>query len=132
MAQQGSGLGKGPDGPMQDQTSYNARSGAAKKTQKEFGIHPGMTDQQKAMAGVSPSNPGSGPVADDQNPLGNLSAVVSGEDNTPVKASWDMKDANGKGVDNGIGGKVLGEAILSGAAKIPSGESYSTGGPGKP
>lgn len=126
MAQQGSGLGKGPDPDMKDQTSFNARNGAAKKTQKAFDVHPGMTDNQRAQVGVSPANPGTGPDASSPNPLAN--APSKG----PVKASWDMKDANGKGVDSNIGGKVLGEAILSGAAKIPAGESYATGGPGKP
>ena len=69
MAVQGSGLGKGPDPAMKDQTSYNARSGAAKKPQTDFPVHPGMTDQQKAMAGVSPASPGSGPDASGPSPL---------------------------------------------------------------
>lgn len=125
MAQQGSGLGKGPDPAMKDQTSYNARSGAAKRTQTSFGVHPGMTDNQRAQAGISPANPGSGPDASSPNPTAN------GPTRGPVKASWDMKDANGKGVDNNIGGKVLGEAILSGAAKLPASESYSTGRPSR-
>lgn len=128
MAQQGSGLGKGPDPDMKDQTSYNARNGAAKKVQTNFAVHPGMTDNQRAQAGISPSDPGTGPDASSPNPLANA-PTKGGEDGTPLKASWDMKDANGKGVDNSIGGKVLGEAILSGAGKLPSGESYSTSNP---
>lgn len=128
MANQGSGLGKGPDGDvMQDQTSFNARNGAAKKPQTSFEIHPGMTDNQRAMAGVSPTDPGSGPDAVASNPLSGV--PVRGEDSPPPKASWDMKGADGKGLDNSIGGRVLGEAILSGAAKLPTDESYSTGGP---
>lgn len=116
MAQQGSGLGKGPDGDsMQDQTSYNARSGAAKHVQTSFPIHPGMTDQQKALAGAYPANPGSGPDAAPPSPTG---SPVS--ESKPLAASWGMKDANGKGVDSNLGGRVLGEAILSGSAHLPS------------
>lgn len=131
MANQSAGLGKGPDPAMQDQTSTNiARSGAAKKPQTNFPVHGGMTDQQRAMAGVSPANAGSGPVADGPNPM---ESTVVGKRIEPVtKTSWDMKDAYGKGLDTSIGGKVLGEAILSGSAKLPASESYSTGGPGKP
>lgn len=131
MANQGSGLGKGLGGIMKDPTSFNARDGAAKKPQTSFDVHPGMTDNQRKQAGISPDNPGTGPDASSPNPLANA-PQSGGEDGTPLKASWDMKDANGKGVDNAIGGKVLGEAILSGASKLPASESYSTGGPGKP
>lgn len=131
MANQGSGLGKGPDGDvMQDQTGFNARNGAAKKPQTSFPVHPGMTDNQRAMAGVSPGNPGDGPVADGPKAYDLLSGSERGKVvQSDVKASWDMKGADGKGLDSGIGGKVLGEAILSGAAKLPSDESYSTGNP---
>lgn len=125
MAQQGSGLGKGPDeGAFSDQTTYNARNGAEKRTQKSFEIHPGMTDNQRAMVGLSPADPGTGPDASSPNPLAN-----SPRSSGPVPASWDMKDANGKGPDHSIGGKVLGEAILSGSAKLPESESYSDAGP---
>lgn len=131
MANQGSGLGKGPDGDvMKDQTSFNARNGAAKKPQTSFPVHPGMTDQQRALAGVSPSNPGDGPVADGPKAFDPLSAAERGKSVQEVtKASWDMKGADGKGLDNNIGGKVLGEAILSGSAKLPTDESYSTASP---
>lgn len=118
MAQQGSGLGKGPDGDQSDeddQVNYNARSGAAKHVQTNFPIHPGMTDQQRAMAGTSPANPGTGPDASSPNPMGNPIA-----ERKPLAASWGMKDANGKGVDSNLGGRVLGEAILSGSAHLPS------------
>lgn len=133
MANQGSGLGKDADGDsfttdtMKDQTSFNARNGAAKKPQTSFDIHPGMTDQQRAMAGVSPDNPGDGPDAVSSNPLAGI--PIRGEDSPPPKASWDMKGADGKGLDYSIGGKVLGEAILSGSASLPSDENYSSGGP---
>lgn len=136
MANQGSGLGKGPDGDtFKDQSSFNARDGAAKKPQTSFSIHPGMTDQQRAMAGVSPVNPGDGPVADGPKAYDPLSPADRGKTlrrQPPadgMRASWDMKGADGKGLDTSIGGRVLGEAILSGSAKLPSGESYSTGSP---
>lgn len=141
MANQGSGLGKDADGDsfttdtMKDQSSFNARDGAAKKPQTSFQIHPGMTDQQRAMAGVSPANPGDGPVADGPKAYDPLSASERGKtlrrqpQEGAMRSSWDMKGADGKGLDNSIGGKVLGEAILSGSAKLPSSESYSTSGP---
>lgn len=130
MAVQGSGLGKGPDsGAFKDQTSYNARNGAAKRTQNSFPVHPGMADQTRALAGVSPGNPGSGPDASGPNPL---DPTVKGKRvDSSLAASWGMKDANGKGVDNNIGGKVIGEAILSGSASLPTSESYSTSGPAR-
>lgn len=131
MAQQGSGLGKGPDPAMQDQTSFNARNGAAKKPQTNFPVHPGMTDNQRAMNGVSPSDPGSGPDASSPNPLDPQTAKQRGDYEGPdeVKASWGMKDGHGKGLDTSIGGKVIGEAILSGSAKLPESESYGSAKP---
>ena len=130
MAVQDAGLGKGPDPAMQDQTSFNARNGAAKKPQTTFPVHPGMTDQQRAMAGVSPASPGSGKDAAAPNPLDPSERGKNVQTNFPAK--WDMKDANGKGVDSNIGGKVIGEAILAGSSHLPTDESYSTGSPGKP
>lgn len=135
MAVQDAGLGKGPDGDsMKDQTSYNARSGAAKKTQTSFDVAHGMKDMTKAsgaVAGIGPDNPGDGPDASSPNPL-DPSPSRAKEYGPPLKSSWDMKDANGDGVDTNIGGKVLGEAILSGSAKLPEGESYSTDSPKRP
>lgn len=126
MAQQGSGLGKGPDGSdMTDPTGYNARSGAAKQTQKTFEQSWGMKDMTK-LSGIAPSDPGTGPVANSPNPLDGI--PIRNEDGDPPKTSWGMKGT----VDHALGGRVLGEAILSGAATLPSGESYSKSGPGKP
>lgn len=134
MAQQGSGLGKGPDGDsMQDQTSYNARSGAAKHVQTNFPVHPGMTDQQRAMAGISPADAGSGPDASSPNPMDSQSVSQRGKSlrkqPSPLQSSWGMKDANGKGVDENLGGRVLGEAILSGSAHIPSSPAFTNTSP---
>lgn len=130
MAQQGSGLGAGPDeGAFKDQTSYNARSGAAKRTQTAFDASWGMKDMTKASAGVSPGEPGSGPDASSPNPLD--PSVRGKKVDTTFKASWGAVDGHGKGVDNNIGGKVIGEAILSGSAKLPSDETYSTKSPGR-
>lgn len=127
MAVQDAGLGKGPDPAMKDQTSFNARDGKEKHVQTSFPVHPGMTDNQRAMQGVSPANPGSGPDASGSNPLD--PSTRGRAESGPLKASWDMKDGHGKGVDNNIGGKVIGEAIVSGSARLPSDESYSTASP---
>lgn len=121
MAQQGSGLGKGPDGnSMQDQTSMNGRSGGqAKRTQTNFPVHPAMKDpdgNDDTNENVGPSNPGTGPDASSSNPLDPTVRGKTVQSTFPAK--WDMKDANGKGVDHNIGGKVIGEAILSGASKL--------------
>lgn len=136
MAQQGSGLGKGPDPAMEDQTSYSgARDGAAKRTQKQFDTKWGMKDQTK-LSGIGPDDPGKGPVA------GGASSILDPETpaergkvprRTPapgeMKTPWGQVDANGKGLDTSIGGKVIGEAILSGAGKLPSSESYGDSKP---
>lgn len=127
MAVQNAGLGKGPDPAMQDQTSYDARKGAAKKPQTNFPVHPGMTDQQKAMAGVSPSDPGSGPDASGPSPLD--PTKVEKRIDKVTQTPWGQKDAYGRGLDTSIGGKVIGEAILSGSAKLPDSEAYSNSKP---
>lgn len=137
MAVQNAGLGKGPDPAMSDQTKFNARDGAAKNVQTKFGIHPGMTDQQRAMVGVGPSNPGTGPLADSPNPADPETPAQRGKNlrrqpgDGQLQAKWGMTDANGKGVDNAIGKQVLNEAVLGGA-KLPASESYSNASPGKP
>lgn len=118
MAVSGSGLGKGPDPAMKDQTSYNARSGAAKHPQTSFDTKWGMKDQT-GMNGVGPGNPGRGPDASSPNPVDLLSPGERGKtlrkQPNPLKSSWGMKDADGKGVDADIGGRVIGEAIVGGA-----------------
>jgi hypothetical protein len=130
MAQQGSGLGKGPDdGAFTNRTSFDARSGSAKRIQTEFAQKWGMkdadgSDESKEDAlNASPSNPGTGPLADSPRPLDLLTPEQRGKtlrrQPSPLQSKWGMVDANGKGVDGALGGKVLGEAILSGAASLP-------------
>jgi hypothetical protein len=137
MAVQGSGLGKGPDPAMVDQTHYDARSGAAKRTQTSFPVKEGMKDQtqySRVGPGMSPGgepNPAYhfGPDAGSANPSGPASPA----DSETVKASWDMKGGMGQGVDPDIAGKVLGEAILSGASRLPAATSEQSGaGPKQP
>lgn len=129
MAVQGSGLGGNPDtAAMKDPTGFNARSGAAKSPQTSFPTKWGMKDRigsQKEDAG--PSNPGTGPAAVEPNPLdGGIRKDIQGAlDVNPGTP----KDGHGRGLDSGSGGRVLGEAILSGASTLPSGESYGDAKP---
>lgn len=127
MAVQGSGLGKGPDGgAFKDQTSTNvARDGAAKRPQTSFDTKWGMKDMTSFSAG--PKMPGTGPDASSPNPLDPQPKDKDAQ--SSFNASWNMKDANGQGVDKNIGGRVIGEAILSGSAKLPASETYSNAGP---
>ena len=124
MAQQGSGLGAGPDPKMEDRvtsTPNDPRSGSAKKTQNSFPDKWGMKDMT-AMSGVGPGNPGSGPDASSPNPLDpeplakmlhRQPQVLKANPGTPV-------DGDGDGLDQDIGGKVIGEAILSGSTALPA------------
>lgn len=116
---------------MADQTKFDARSGAAKRPQTSFPTKWGMSDQTK-MSGLvgGASNLGTGPDASSPNPLDAEPRVRNLKRQPQVlTAKWGMTDANGKGVDNTIGGKVLGEAILSGASKLPSGLSADGSAP---
>jgi hypothetical protein len=126
MAEQNSGLGKGPDGPRVDQTTGNmARDGgAAKHPQTTFKDTWGMKDQT-ALSGVGPGNPGSGPDASSPNPLDpepqakllrRQPQVLKANPGTPI-------DGDGDGLDQDIGGKVIGEAILSGSTTLPASTS---------
>ena len=150
MAVQGSGLGAGPDPAQVDQTHYDARSGAAKKAQTSFPVKDGMKDQNApsgVTSSVAPIHPGVGPdasaadVLDPESPAQRgktlreqPGALIpgpggSGSQFTPgtLKASWGLKGGMGQDVDNNIGGKVLGEAILSGASKLPASNSDASG-----
>lgn len=129
MAVQNSGLGAGPDGSRVDQTHYDARAGKAKHPQTSFPIKEGMKDQT-SLSYAGPSHPGSGPDAD---PADVMSPEPKGKvlhrQAQILKTTWDMKGAapdmtdshkTGKTLDANIGGKVLGEAILSGSSKLPA------------
>lgn len=120
MAVQGSGVvGSTVDPPMQARISFDARSGAAKHPQTSFPTHPGMTSQQQAMSGVSPANPGSGP---DGSAPGAMTPeprvrVLRRQPDVPT-ASWNMKDANGNGVDPTMAGRVLSDGILKDSSRF--------------
>lgn len=148
MAVQGSGLGKGPDAPMVDQTTYDARKGAPKRPQTTFAVKDGMKDQNApsgVTSSVSPIHPGVGPdasaadVLDPETPAergkmlrkqpGGAGAMTNNGQYVPGKlnASWGMKGGDGQGVDPDMSGKVLGEAILSGSTKLPASTSPASG-----
>lgn len=98
--------------------TIDPRSGAAKKTQNSFEDKWGMKDMT-TMSGIAPGSPGSGPDASSPNPLDPEPRGKVLQDQ-PV-AKWDQVNGDGQGLDQNIGGKVIGEAILSGAGKLPSG-----------
>jgi hypothetical protein len=138
MAVKGSGL-KGPDPAMVEQTHFDARSGHTKHPQTEFPIKWGMKDQT-TMSRVGPGmSPGGepnptyhfGPDAASANPSDPETPAERGKtlrrQPSELKASWGMVDADGKGVDNSVGGKVLGEAILSGSTQLPASVSTKSG-----
>lgn len=115
MAVKGSGVvAKTIDPPMQDRISsspINPRSGAAKKTQTKFPVKGGMTDMVKGLSFAGPKNPGVGPEADPANPLSPEPKDKNLRKQSAIlKSSWDMKDANGNGVDNDLGKGILDEA----------------------
>jgi hypothetical protein len=151
MAVQNSGLGAGPDtGEFKDQTSFDARKGAPKKAQTDFAVKDGMKDQNApsgVTSSVSPIHPGVGPdasaadVMDPETPAERgkklrkqPGALIpgpggSGSQFSPdtLRPSWGMKGGMGQTVDPDIGGKVLGEAILSGSTKLPASTSDASG-----
>jgi len=137
MAVKGSGLGAGPDtGEFKDQTSYDARKGAAKKPQTSFPVKDGMTDQNApsgVTSSVGPIHPGVGPdasaadVMDPETPAQRGKVLRRQPD--PLAAKWGMKGGMGQGVDQNIGGKVLGEAILSGSTSLPGFTQTKAGSP---
>ena len=124
MAQQGSGLGSGPDPKMQDRVSrspIDPRSGKPKHPQTTFADTPGMKDMT-TMSGISPAVPGTGPDASSPNPLDPepMSKLLHRQP-TDLKANPGTPvDGDGDGLDYGLGGKVLGEAILSGSTAFPA------------
>jgi hypothetical protein len=135
MAVKGSGLGAGPDAAMVDQTgSFDARNGKPKHPQTSFPIKEGMKDQN-APSGVTnaigPTNPGKGPDAGATDVLDPQSSGERGKvlrrQPDPIQAKWGMKGGDGQGIDANSGGKVLGEAILSGSTKLPATVSSAKG-----
>jgi hypothetical protein len=128
-----------------DQTHYDARGGGVPKhPQTSFPVKDGMKDQNApsgVTSAISPIHPGVGPdasaadVLDPQTPAERgrkLRRQPGAREGNPggegtLKSSWDMKGGDGQGVDNNMAGKVLGEAILSGATKLPSNTSEKSG-----
>lgn len=113
MAVKGSGTSGNVRG-QKDQTSSNlARSGAAKRPQTDFAVKDGMTDMVKTLSSVGPKNPGVGPDASSANPL-DPSPGMKELQTGGFPAKWGMKDGHGRGVDPGLGRKVLNEAASLG------------------
>lgn len=135
MAVKGSGtspMKDNPDPPMVEQTHYDARSGAPKKAQTAFPVKWTMRDMNKesgVTAGLAPGE--TGPDASSPNPLDPETPAQRGKtlkrQPSPLKPSWGMRGGMGQTVDPDIAGKVLGEAILSGATKLPSVTSAQSG-----
>ena len=136
MAVKGSGLGAGPDtGEFTDQTSFDARKGAPKKVQTDFAVKDGMKDQNApsgVTSAIGPVHPGAGPdasaadVMDPESPA-QRGKVLKRQPAPEAKSSWGMKGGMGQDVDTSIGGKVLGEAILSGSTKLPASVASNSG-----
>lgn len=98
---------------MSDQTSSNiARDGAAKRPQTKFPITHGMKNMTTELSGISPKNPGVGPDAAPANPLSPEPGMkaLHRQPAGDVKASWGMRDANGKSVNGNLGKAVLAQA----------------------
>lgn len=129
---------------MNDPTSYDARSGAAKKPLTKFDTKWGMRSRSQEVgvaAGIAPGSFADAPDADPANLA--RTDVMSPEPKKKnlikqtqiLKTRWDMKGAapnmspsqtNGNTLDGNIGGKVLGEAILSGSTRLPGSASTKT------
>jgi len=116
MAVKGSGVvAKTVDPAMTNREStspVDPRGGHAKHTQTNFPDKWGMKDQtdDPQLHGISPASPGFGPDASSPNPLSPEPKDKNLRRQGPYKASWDMKDANGQGVNDTIGQKILDEA----------------------
>lgn len=99
---------------MSDQTNTNiARDGAAKKPQTNFPVKSGMknSNDTSKLQGISPKSPGFGPDAGGPSVLDPSKGLKKFGD---VKATWNMKDANGDSINNESGRQVLSEAALLG------------------
>lgn len=93
---------------MKDQQSSNiARDGAAKRPQTSFATHSAMQDRVGSVKGIG--GKGTGPDASSPNPM---DPTVKGKTFPPAGEKWGMKDANGKGVDHALGGRILNEGAM--------------------
>ena len=144
MAVKGSGTvarSNNPDPPMVDQTKYDARSGAGKRTQTTYptkwGMHDmnpevGVTAGLNSMTGVwsHPPDASSPNVMDPEPKSKNLrrQAQILATTHGMKGASPDMSpsQSNGNTLDANVGGKVIGEAILSGSTKLPAATTEKT------
>jgi hypothetical protein len=96
---------------MADQTSFDARAGAAKRPQTSFLVKDGMKDMT-TMSGIGPGS--TGPDASSANPLDPepLGKSVPRVTSTP----WDsQKTGDGDSYDPSIGTAALNEAVISGS-----------------
>ena len=117
-----------------DQTSFDARNGAPKHPQTSFPVKEGMKDQNApsgVTSAIDPIHPGVGPDASAADVMDPETPAQRGKtlrrQPTTLEAKWGAKGGDGQGVDNDIGGKVLGEAILSGATKLPAAVASAKG-----
>jgi hypothetical protein len=131
MAVKGSGTSPRKDNPdpaMIDQTHFDARGGAPKRTQTSFPIKETMKDQTQ-MSRVGPGLAGAGAEPNPAYHFGPDASSANPSDpstkNPPriqnsFDSCWGMKGGMGQDVEKDLGGKVLGEAILSGSTKLPA------------
>jgi len=106
----------------------NPRSGAAKKTQSSFPVHPQMVDQQK-FSGASPGASGSGPDASSPNVMDPSPRVTLKRQPQILKTPWNHYDnlgPNRSSLDANAAGKVLNDAVLSGSTKLPNAPALKT------
>ena len=96
---------------MSDQTSFDARAGAAKRPQTSFPVKDGMKDMT-TMSGIGPGS--TGPDASSPNPLDPVPLVKSVPRVTSTP--WDsQKTGDGDSYDPSVGSAVLNEAVVSGS-----------------
>ena len=135
MAVQNSGMGAGPDSAMVDQTHYDARKGAPKRTQSSIAVKDSMKDMNApsgVTSAIGPIHPGVGPDASAADVMDPESPAQRGKtlrrQPAVLVASWGMKGDPLRGsLNKDLAGKVLGEAILSGSTKLPAAVSPASG-----
>jgi hypothetical protein len=135
MAVQGSGtkpMGATVDPAMKSgvtSSPINPRSGAAKKTQTSFPVHPSMADQQ-SFKGASPGDSGSGPDASSPDVMDPSPRRTLKRQPQILKTPWNSMDnlgPNRSSLDANASGKVLGNAVLSGSTKLPDAATAASG-----